>query len=663
MTSNQEFLSTIKSEYRSGKSNLGKEFFSPCMSRCTEYRRAAGYFSSSAVLTWCELLDKLIKHHKIPIKLIVSPELSPEDAQALRSASSEEGRKAIIGSTIEHWIGEVLSSPTPTLTAQFRVQIFSWLVATGALELRFAFPKHVDDASIFHTKIGIFDFEDGQRIAFTGSANESISGHERNYESIDVFRSWVHADAERVTNKLIEFDEAWNGQAEGLSVEPLTPDSLAKIVERKPSSRPKPPEETEIGSITTEAKTVPDPSAKWRHQDDAVARFMEKRAGILEMATGTGKTRTALKILSSLIKEDRIDSALVVTSGTDLLDQWSNELMAWSLDQPKPLAILRHYEKYKELATFALDPEGYILVISLNQLVDLFQRWPDSRRLRTAIVHDEVHGLGIPTAQEFLIGQHKAFPYKLGLSATPEREYDAEGSKFIESEIGEVIFRFGLQAAISREILCEFDYTALNYDLTKGDKERLQKVYAAKAAREKAGNPMSKEQVWTEISKIYKTAEMKPAVFRDYLKHHPDIIQSTIIFVETMDYGSQILPDLQEYTNLYRTYYADDDRDNLVSFSQGHIDCLITCHRISQGIDIKMLSTVILFASARAKLETIQRIGRCLRTDPNNPGKRARVIDFVRTKEDDAAFPSADEDRFEWLRALSQVKKGDKVEY
>ena len=72
-----------------------------------------------------------------------------------------------------------------------------------------------------------------------------------------------------------------------------------------------------------------------------------------------------------------------------------------------------------------------------------------------------------------------------------------------------------------------------------------------------------------------------------------------------------------------------------MQFARGEIDCLITCHRISQGIDIRALQNVFLFASARAKLETIQRIGRCFCTDPANPDKRARVIDFVPAAEPD----------------------------
>jgi superfamily II DNA or RNA helicase len=168
---------------------------------------------------------------------------------------------------------------------------------------------------------------------------------------------------------------------------------------------------------------------------------------------------------------------------------------------------------------------------------------------------------------------------------------------------------------------------------------------------------MSPEEVWTEIAKVYKTAEMKPAVFRDFITSDPASLQRTIIFVETKEYGNGLLEDIHRHTTRYRTYYAEDDRDHLVQFARGEIDCLITCHRISQGIDIRALQNVFLFASARAELETIQRIGRCLRTDPANPDKRARVIDFVRPPSPNDSLPNADQERCQWLSALSQVTR------
>lgn len=171
---------------------------------------------------------------------------------------------------------------------------------------------------------------------------------------------------------------------------------------------------------------------------------------------------------------------------------------------------------------------------------------------------------------------------------------------------------------------------------------------------------MSNEELWTEIAKVYKTAEMKPFVFANYLETNPAVLEHCILFVETRAYGEPILELLHRYTHLYRTYYAKDDREHLVDFAQGEIDCLVTCHRISQGIDIRSLNTVVLFASARAKLETIQRIGRCLRVDPLQPDKRALVVDFVRPACPSDPVPNADQERCAWLTELATVRKGDR---
>jgi hypothetical protein len=200
-----------------------------------------------------------------------------------------------------------------------------------------------------------------------------------------------------------------------------------------------------------------------------------------------------------------------------------------------------------------------------------------------------------------LAGAHDSFDWKLGLSATPERAYDASGNDFIAKELGTTLYEFPLEAAIRRGVLSEFDYLPLAYELTDGDRERLQAVYAKKAARARDGNPMRDEELWTEIAKVYKTAEMKPEVFAEHLANHQEWLNRAIIFVETKEYGAQVLTIIDRYTHRYRTYYAEDDRGHLVSFAQGEIDTLITCHRVSQGIDIRSLSTVVLFASARAR--------------------------------------------------------------
>jgi superfamily II DNA or RNA helicase len=648
-------IRALQPHYRSGRASLANEFFAPCLKACSLYRRAAGYFSSSALVTWVAALPRLAQTSNVSIRLIASPQLSAEDVATLKTVSTPEQRLSYESIIVERILQDIIAFAQAPTDGRLRAHIFAWLVANKRMTIRFAFPTHTFEAGIFHEKIGVFDFPSGEQVAFTGSANETISGHERNYESIDVYRSWVPAEHERVQTKIDQFEEAWSNHAFGLSVHEISEGMLSRL-------RAVAPEEPSMpwDGPPPEVPPPPDDERRWRHQDEALAAFIARRAGILEMATGTGKTRTALKILSELIRRGDIEGAIITTDGTDLLSQWAEELDQWLPSSQHKYVIYRHFGPHHELGNFVLDPVRAILVISREQLGRALQRLSAAARARMIIIHDEVHGLGVPSLQRSLAGEHQSFAFRLGLSATPERAYDAEGNQFIETEIGPTVYRFPLEAAIARGVLCEFDYVPLEYHLTADDRDRLKQVFARQAARAKTGNPMSVEELWIELSRVYKTAEMKPLVFSRYLQRDPNVLENAIIFVETTEYGSRLLNIIHSFTHRYRTYYADDDREHLLEFARGAIDCLITCHKISQGIDIRVLKTVILFSAARAKLETIQRIGRCLRVDPTNPNKRARVIDFVRpADDDDGADPSlnADQERRAWLEELAQCRR------
>ena len=642
-------LAKLKSHYRTGANDLAAEFFAPCLQEARVYRRAAGYFSSTALLTWMEALPRLVQGHDLEVRLIASPELSSQDKAILQELAAEEKRAEYRRMLVERMLQEIIVLAENPADDGVRARIFGWLVANGRLDVRFAFAKHIEAPGVFHEKMGVFDFPGEARVAFTGSANETLGGHRLNYESIDVYRSWVAGDAERVGTKVAQFDEAWANRAEGLDVERPSAETVARLRARTP---PK------LSRWRDYKSGDGSENRRWRHQEEAVEAFLVKMSGVLEMATGTGKTRTTLKILQRLIDSRELKGAVIATDGTDLLDQWASELDGWALQSKRPWLVYRQYERHKEMGEFALAPEGGILVSSRAQLPNVLKRIPRSAMRNMIVVHDEVHGLGVPSLVAALKGCHTQFGWRLGLSATPDRSYDEEGNHFIRDEIGQTVYRFPLETAIARGVLSEFDYLPLPYELTDGDRQRIRAVYARRSVRKREGDPMSDEEFWNELAKVYKTAEMKPEVFAEYLKDHAALLRHCIIFVETKEYGNGLLEGLHEHTTKYRTYYAADDRDHLEQFARGDIDCLVTCHRISQGIDLRSLRTVVLFASARSKLETIQRIGRCLRVDPDAPRKRALVLDFVREAAGDE-IPSADEARRDWLMSLSSVRRAE----
>ncbi|TNC99135.1 MAG: helicase-like [Gallionellaceae bacterium] len=642
MTEISDQIRQLHDVYRTGVSDLATDFFGPCLAECTNYRRAAGYFSSSALKTWAQGLPRLLRNDA-KIHLLISPELSSQDFRTLETAVNDDTRREVLQSAADHLIEEAMRFASDPEDKQLRLRLFCWLVASGYLEIRFVIPKHVEDAGIFHDKCGIFDFSSGDVVAFTGSANETISGHRRNIERVHVFRSWIPADSGRLEATVDDFEMMWHQRDDTLIVMPLSAKSLNSIKTHAPSGRPD----------FSKPSPVPPKVNKWRHQDAALEAFIASRAGILEMATGTGKTRTSLKILARLIEDKKIDCAIICTDGNDLLAQWHQEILTWGRGIGLPWSVFRHFGPFHERELFLTDPIQALIVISRLQLPRLLNQYPPTERARCIIIHDEVHGLGSESNVAALRGEHQHFGYRLGLSATPERTYDKDGTDFILQELGPVIFRFGLEEAIARGILCEMEYVPLPYQLSDEDRRRLQSVHARRAASAQSGTPMSDEEFYNELARVYKTAEYKPLVFNSYVRNRPESLDRSIVFVDNREYGDRVLQIIAKYTHLYRTYYAEDDAQDLKTFADSRIDCLITCHRISQGIDIRSLTTVVLFASARARLETIQRIGRCLRSDPDVPDKCALVVDFVL---DDF---EADTERCAWLTSLSQIKRSE----
>jgi superfamily II DNA or RNA helicase len=644
----KQIIDNLRTHYRSGHDDLRRDFFLPCLSHAVTYRRAAGYFSSSALLSWSSALPDIIEQPNKKIELLISPELSESDLTALRKVSTDEDRRAVQQHLADAIVRDATDFALAPSNAALRLRVFIWLVASARLEIRFAFPEHITNARLYHEKIGLFVFPWGSTVAFTGSANETEGGHSDNYESIDVFRDWIAADSERVAVKQSQFDLAWNGLAPGLKIRTLSPETMEYIRERA-SDYPRP-------SHATQNPHTPENDI-WRHQDEAIEAFLRNERGVLEMATGTGKTRTTLRILERLFRSEHAKTAIIATDGNDLLDQWHKQLTVLSHSLHHPIAVLRNYSTHKEHEPFLLNPSGMILLTSRQFLRPALKALTKQHALETLLIHDEVHGLGSPGNQRDLAGLSDAIRFRLGLSATPEREYDTEGTAFIEKHIGPTVYRFGLEEAITRGVLSPFDYHPIEWQPSPQDKERLKGVHRQAAARAAAGNPMTQAEIWIALANVYKSSHAKLPLLENLLNARPDLLNRSIVFVPTRDYGGHVIDIIHRHRHDFHPYYADDAPATLQRFASGALECLVTCHRLSEGIDIQSLRTVILLSSDRTRLETIQRMGRCLRRDPTNPAKRAQVVDFVRTSESDTRIePTPDEERRDWLTRLSRIR-------
>ncbi len=630
------------------------EFYTPSLSASTEYKRAVGYLTGSWFAEAAEGMANFASSGGTA-KWIISPKLSKSDWETIKkgdAAKRDEKMYAQMEGLIDDLEANLKNETQNTL---------AWLIADGILKIKIAVTEDILSGD-FHDKWGIFTDEKGQKVAFHGSQNDSRQAL-RNYEANSIFTSWrSDLDKKRVKEHEDRFDSLWENSKPGVYCFDL-PDSISLgIAELRNDERPydEPDESQKMGS-----------PYRWRHQEEAVNEFLSSGSGILDMATGTGKTRTSLKIIDRLLRTDEISSIVVATYGNDLLNQWHKTILDhFSTDE---MLLYRQYGGNKELGSYLMSETSKldVLLTSYSNLSTAIGNDSLAKLSSALLVCDEVHNIGSETNREELAGKLGVFPYRLGLSATPFDPYNEDRNDFIREEVGPIVYEFTLQSAIERGILCEFDYVPLEYELSEEDKEKQKDAYSQFAGMKRNNPNVSKNMLYILLSKVRKESPEKLPTFEEYLKNDPEILDKSIIFVETKDFGLDVQKIIYDYVEDYHTYYGEDDEAKLSSFSKGELSTLVTSRAISEGIDIQSVKNIILFTAPRSKGTTIQRIGRALRKDPENPSKTAIILDFVvgsdiRKQTVKANLPDQEEEhkppdkeRHDWLKELSNVEQID----
>jgi len=686
----REFIQNLKICYHSGfNDNLGQDFYSPCLARCIEYKRTTGDFTSNVILDWGKALINIVQREdeKCIIKIIANPNLPEEDKLTLKTFIDNRNREDFYDKITHNIFINALNLVEGNLnrdkSREIKLKIFCYLIVTKKLILKFGFPKHITGANVFHTKRGIFYFEDNLKVGFSGSSNETHGGHLLNIEDINIYKN---LDGPNLHIEDIEkkFELSWEGKAPGFDTRKLSQKTLDLVSSYAPSknklkeylrvfeeiekSNEKIIEENDKNRAdlkNNETKNLKTSDKKWSFQNDAVEIFLKKKNGILEMATGTGKTRTTFKIIEKLINEKKINKIIIQMKGTELIDQWEKELNDWQLNRSEIIRSLKHNSEKKDLDKFIANfkfGNDKIDVIFISQffLPDLLLKLKDEDLSKTIIVHDEVHNLPTDNMIDKIEGLQKNIAYKLGLSATVEDEYDNEKHEKLFKEIGPIIFSFKLEDAIKRGILVEFDVDFITYELTKEEKKDKQKwmIWRENEIKKKLMAASTIDEIFRrEVSKINKKAINKLEKLESYIKDKLHLLEKCFIFALETNYGDLILQRLIKYIPEIKTHYDEyADKKNLQDFASGNLKCIINCRMLNEGINMKSLSNIIL-VSSESKRQLIQRLGRVLRIDEdNNPNKRAFVIDFIEDiQKNNEKGP--DYNRYEYLNELSKIKR------
>lgn len=317
----------IEVEYRSKHIDIATNFYIPLLKEANIYKRAVAYFSSSSLLEIsigiCALAKKGGK-----IKLVTSPCLSKEDIEAIRKGYLKRSEV----------IKNALLSKLEEVTEEFekdRLDLLANLIAMNILEIKIVLIE--DGAGIFHEKVGIIEDDFGNKVAFSGSMNESETAFKKNYETIDVFCNWKIGDeTKRFEKKFDAFENMWNGNDKGIEVidfPELSEEIIKKYKRKEQADFSIDIREYSKNNSKEEIKEnlgarVPKEYKLRDYQEEAIKNWTNNNyRGIFDMATGTGKTLTALGAIAKLSEklQDKL-GVVIVCPFQHLVEQWVEDI-------------------------------------------------------------------------------------------------------------------------------------------------------------------------------------------------------------------------------------------------------------------------------------------------------------------------------------------------
>jgi DNA phosphorothioation system restriction enzyme len=634
--------------YRSNNHNIGSDFYEKSLRCAKKYCRAVGFFSSSGFETASSAFINFFSSGNVMF-LICSPWLSRRDAERLEETIQRRSTVLSMYHSIEDWRTRFIPDRHGWNS------VLPWLVAQGLVQIRFALVGRETEGVIYHEKIGYFKDISGKIVAYQGSANESARGLRENFERIDVYADWWgESDRRRARQLELHFDQLWANKTSGLKVMTLLEAYKNKLIFIRNEAKDfennflnLPTKQRWLeGDIMNEVMIPPTDRTLFPHQEEAISAWGQAGGrGILEMATGSGKTFTALMAASRIY--DKLEgkglTVIVVAPFLHLVDQWIQETRRFGLEPTRCAENRTQWEEELSSAIFAINHNfRSILSIVITQKTfcsELFSEIINRVRGHILIIADEVHNYGTKNTLRFL--PSKAF-LRLGLSATPERWLDSDGTEGINSYFGKVVYRYSLKNALEDQILTPYFYYPVLVDLAEEELElymeltRLLTRYMHQDSIPEGDSPAMK--VLIKRARLLASARNKLPALKQILKK---IAKSNHILIYCGD--GQVEQEEQEETQrqveavikmlngelgmtaaLYTAETTSKDRQLLLErFTQGSIQVLVAIRCLDEGVDIPSIHTAFLLASSTNPRQFIQRRGRLLR---RSPGKKNSII-------------------------------------
>jgi superfamily II DNA or RNA helicase len=642
----------IKKGWDSDEDNVLDDFYKPILSRAAVYKRLAGYFSSTTfAIAVREALDFIARGGIM--QLVTSVRLSKQDLEAIEA--SLDNPEKVLEENLFSRLNEDLEEVATKCTALLGWMLSNKINGKPQLEMKIAIPVAASDdpSSIYHQKLGIFIDPVGNVISFSGSVNETGKAWLNNIENFKVFMSCGDAsDREAVNFDQKQFEKFWNDLGQRTHVYDLPTAVRQHLLEMSPQST-KEFQETvqDIREYLERNKSTMVPRRLWPNQVEALQKWKENGfRGILAMATGTGKTLAALEG-SRLAPTNVITLILVPT--IVILEQWRDIIPKF--DRSAELICCGGGNKWKDLLSLKLvrarqatvdenKPANRLYVVSTFATASskaFGLTWKEIPPDRVQIIADEVHHLGAPEFRRCMeLSSHR----RLGLSATPQRQWDEPGTSTIVKHFGPTIYEYGIKQAIADGRLCHYQYHPLfayldpsefrDYqDLTIEIKKEIARLQHKKKADEKTIESIG---MTARLSRLLEGRARIKKKARDKIRVLDDILTKTlpkplILFCEDQEQLDDLRTVLKKDAMSFLVYTSEQSsvqrNETLKIFRRREADVLLAIRCLDEGLDVPECPACIIVASSTSTREFIQRRGRILRLAGRE--KIAQMYDLV----------------------------------
>lgn len=547
--------------------------------------------------------------------------------------------------------------------------MLSNLVATERLTIKIAFLEDDNTIGMFHEKLGLMYDHEGNIIAFSGSMNESSNAFTTNYEAIDIFSSWTQ-DNERVLAKQAAFNAMWGDyeptirvlEFPEISAEIISKYRVTNTIDTTLDDNLTLKTENKIDSIVKPAigPRLPEDIRIRDYQANAVSEWAaHDYRGIFDMATGTGKTFTALAATTSLYEKLKGHLAVIIICPYQhLVEQWRESIVLFGM---KPIVCYSDspQKKWRErlqnaVTSFNVGVIDHFCMVSTNAMfaTDSIQLLVQKLKGNVLLIVDEAHNFGAEKLSTTLLPNAG---FRLALSATIDRHGDPEGTRKLYDYFGEKCIEYTLEEAINNHMLTPYYYHPVLVSLDETElKDYLELTQRLSKAiqRDKSGNPIITEYVKLLLIKrarIVAGARNKLSMLRELMEKYTEDNQMLIYCGATtlhdVDYKENV-PPIEEARQIdivadmlgnelgmrVSKFTAEEDmeeRERLKkSFAEGdHLQALVAIRCLDEGVDIPSIRTAFILASSTNPKEYVQRRGRVLR---KAQGKKYAVIyDFI----------------------------------